>query len=96
METISDSQPILIWLAKKEEEIAIAGYNQIFRNDRSRNSGCIILAVKENIKAFTLEVGQEKEMGQSLWILLDNNRRKIKTGLIYASQENVTSTMSFK
>ena len=96
METISDSQPILIWLAKKEEEIAIAGYNQIFRNDRSRNSGCIILAVKENIKAFTLEVGQEKEMGQSLWLLPDNNRRKIKTGLIYASQENVTSTMSFK
>ena len=47
METISDYQPILIWLAKKEEEITIAGYNQIFRNDRSGNSGGIMLAVKK-------------------------------------------------
>ena len=74
----------------------IAGYNHIFRNDRSGNSGGIMLAVKENIKTVTLEVGQEKEIGQSLCILLDNNRSKIKTGIIYAPQENVTSTMSFK
>ena len=29
-----------------------------------------MLAVKENIKTVTLEVIQEKEVGQSLWILL--------------------------
>ena len=97
METISDYQPILIWLAKKEEEITIAGYNQIFRNDRSGNSGGIMLAVKKKtIKTVTLEVGQEKEIGQSLWILLDNNRSKIKIGVTHAPQEKVTSTMSFK
>ena len=50
METISDYQPILIWLAKKEEEITIGGYNQIFRNDRSGNSGGNMLAVKKNHK----------------------------------------------
>ena len=32
-----------------------------------------MLLVKEDIKTVTLEVTQEKEIGQSLWILLDNN-----------------------
>ena len=95
METISDYQPILICLVEthlqKEEKMRIPGYSHIFRNDRSRNSGGIMLAVKENIKTVTLEVFQLKEIGQSLWILLDNNRNKIRIGVIYAPQENVTS-----
>ena len=34
-----------------------------------------------------------KEIGQSLWILLDN---KIRIGVIYAPQEIVTSNNEFK
>ena len=86
METISDYQPIVICLAEtylqKEKEIRIPGYSQIFRNDRSGNSGGIMLAVKENIRTVMLEVAQEKEIWQSLWILLDNNRSKIRIGVI--------------
>ena len=100
METISDYQPILICLVEthlqKEEEIRIPGYSQIFRNDRSGNSGGIMLAVKENIKTVTLEVTQEKEIGKSLRILLDNNRSKIRIEVIYAPQENVTSNNELK
>ena len=55
-----------------------------------------MLAVKENIKTVTLEVTQEKKIGQSLWILLDNNRSKIRIGVIYAPQENVTSNNELK
>ena len=55
-----------------------------------------MLAVNENIWAVTLEVAQEKEIGQSLWILLDNNRSKIRIGVIYAPQENVTSNNELK
>ena len=72
------------------------GYSQIFRNGRSGNSGDIMLPVKDNIKTVTLEVAQEKEIGQSLWILLDDNRCKIRIGVIYAPQENVTSATSLK
>ena len=75
METISHYQPILICLVEthleKEEEIRIPEYSQIFCNDRSENSGGIMLAVKENIRTVTIEVAQEKEIGKSLWILLD-------------------------
>ena len=99
METISDYQPILICLVEthlqKEEEIRTPGYSQIFRNDISGNNGGIML-VKENIKTVTLEVTQEKQIGQSLWILLDNNRSKIRIGVIYAPQENVTSNNELK
>ena len=100
METISDYQPILIYLVKtrlqKEEEIRMPGYSQIFRNHRSRNSGGIRLAVKKNIRTVTLEVIQEKEIGRSFWILLHNNRSKIRTGVIYAPQENVTANNELK
>ena len=82
MGTISDFQPTLICLVKthlqKEEEIRIPGYNLIFHNDKSANSGWIILALKENMRTVTLEVAQEKETGQSLWILVDNNSSKIR------------------
>ena len=81
---------------QKEEEIEIPGYSQIFRNDRSGNSGDIMLAVKENIRTVMLEVAQEKEIGQSLWILLDNNRSKIGIGVLCIPQENVTSNNELK
>ena len=65
METISDYQAKLIYLVEtqlqKEEEIRIPGYSQIFYNDRSENSGGIMLAVKENIKTVTLEAAQGKQ-----------------------------------
>ena len=62
METISDYQPILICLLErhlqKEENIRIPGYSQMFCNDRSEDSGGIMLSVKENIKTVILEAAQ--------------------------------------
>ena len=55
-----------------------------------------MLVVKRNIRTVTLEVAQEKEIVQSLWILLDNKRSKITTGVIYVPQENVTSNNELK
>ena len=55
-----------------------------------------MLAVKENIKTITVEVAQEKEIGQSLQILLDNNRSNIRIGVIYAPKQNVTSNNELK
>ena len=69
METISDYQSVLICLVEtcllNEEEISVTWYSQILHNNRLENSGGIMLAVKENISAVTLEVAQEKEIVQS-------------------------------
>ena len=46
-----------------------------------------MLAVKENTRTVTLEVAQEKEIRQILWILLDKNRSKIRIGVIYPTRK---------
>ena len=53
------------------------------------------MLVKEKITVI-LEVAQEKEIRQSLWILLDNNRSNIRMRAIYVPQENVTSNNELK
>ena len=35
-------------------------------------------------------------MGQSLWILLANTKKKIRIGVIYAPQQNVTANNELK
>ena len=55
-----------------------------------------MLAVKENIKTVTLEVTQEKKIGQSLWTLLDISRSKIRIRVSYDQRENVTSNNKLK
>ena len=52
--------------------------------------------MKENIRTVTLEIAQEKEIGQSLWMLPDNNRSKNKIGIIYTPQENVAPNNEIK
>ena len=37
-----------------------------------------MLAVKEKLRTVTLEVGQERKTGKSLWMLADNNKSKIR------------------
>ena len=79
------------------EEIRIPGYSLIFCSDRSTNSGGITLAMKENIRSVLLEVVQEKETERSLSVWVENNKvYKIRIGVIYAPQQNVTSNNELK
>ena len=61
---------------QEEEEIAIPGYETIYRNDKTSDSGGIIVAVKDTMKTITMQVKQETEVGQALWILLKSKKRK--------------------
>ena len=56
----------------------------------------ILIGVRENIKNISLELTQENKVGQSLWILLTNTKKKIRIGVIYAPQENVTPNNELK
>ena len=44
----------------------------------------------------SLELTQENKVGQSLWILRTNTKKKNRTGVIYAPQENVTPNNELK
>ena len=54
------------------------GYSLVYCNDRSENSGGILIAVRDNIKNISLELTQENKLGQNLWILLTNTKKKIE------------------
>ena len=65
---IFDYQPMLICLVEtplqKEKEIRIPGYSQIFRNDRSRNSESITLAV-QNIKQLRQKLLRKRKLDKA-------------------------------
>ena len=65
---------------KKEEEIRMSGYSQIFCNHRSANTGDIMSAVKENVRTITLVVAQDEETRQSLWSCIYNRSYICPTG----------------
>ena len=55
-----------------------------------------MIAVKDTLKTITMQVKQKTEVGQTLWILLNNQKKKIKVGVIYAPQEGVTPNKELK
>ena len=79
---INDYQPVLVCIVEthmqKEEEIQMPGYSLVYRNDRSANSGKILIGVTNNIKNISLGLTQENKVVQRLWILLTNRKKKIK------------------
>ena len=91
--TIDDYKPTLICLVEtqlsKEKQIQIPGY-KIFRNDGTNNSRGILIALKEKLKTIVEEVNREEEIGQTLWVLLNNQKTQVRMGVIYGPQENVT------
>ena len=68
-EVIDDYKPNLICLVKthlaKEEQIGIPGY-RIYKNDGTKNSKGILIAVRNNIKNMSVEVSRYDEVGQTL------------------------------
>lgn len=60
----------------EEVKITISGYETIYRNDETSNSEGIITAVKDTMKTITMQLKQETEVGQTLWTLLNNKKKK--------------------
>ena len=68
----------------------------MYRNDDTKNSKGILLAVRNSIKTISIEVSRYDEVGQTLWILLNNQKQKIRIGAIYRLQENMTPNNELK
>ena len=77
---IDDYQPASVCIVEthmqKEEGIQIPGFSFVHHNDRPTISGGILIGVRDNIKNISLELPQENKVGQSLWILLTNTKKK--------------------
>ena len=55
-----------------------------------------MITVKDNIKTVSMQIQNEKSIGQALWVQIDNENIIIKVGVIYAPQENVTPVRELK
>ena len=64
---------------QEEEEMRIPGYETIYWNDKTSNGGGIIIAVKDTVKTITMQVKEETEVQQTLWILLNNQKKENKS-----------------
>ena len=82
-ELVDDCQPNLLCLVEihmqEKQEIKITGYETIYRNDKTSNSGGILIAVKDTLKTITMKVKEKTEIGQTLWILLNNQKKENKS-----------------
>ena len=92
--------PSLICLVEthldEAERVQLEGFNLIFRIDKSSDSGEIMVAVKDKLKNIAIQLGETKEVGQTLWIRLDNGKEKIRIVTVYAPQESRTRLTELK
>ena len=90
-EIIDSLNPVMICLTEthlgEDEQIGIKGY-KVFDNNRNGDGGGILIAIKDEIAAVTVEIKKEKTHHEALWLRINNGRTKIRVGVIYAPQEN--------
>ena len=53
----------------------MSGYSLVYRNDRSANSGGILIGFRDKRKSIRLELTQENKVNQSLGMLVTNTTK---------------------
>ena len=98
-EILTELEPTIICLVEthmsKKELIEITGY-KIYRSDNSTQAGGILVGVLKKVANVTVQIKERSEVGQALWLLVDNTKIKLRIGVIYAPQENVTYAKDLK
>ena len=91
---IAEDDPTIFCITEthllEEEKIDVEGY-EIYRNDRDNLGGGVLIGVKLELNKITTIVEKSSEVGETLWIVIDNQRIKLRIGIVYAPQESRTS-----
>ena len=93
-EAIEKTRPDIIAIVEthlgEDEKIRIKGYDtESFRQDRNSEGGGVMIAVKDGLKNVAIQVSQNKEPEESLWIVV-GTRKQYKLGLIYVPKGDST------
>ena len=99
-EIIEDLKPAVVAVVETHlidsDIVQLEGYETIYRNNKDSNSGGVLIAVKDELKNIVTEVNRQKDIEQSIWILLDNKKVSVRLGVIYAPQETRTEKKDIK
>ena len=58
---------------RQEDEIKIEGY-KIYRNDREKEGGGVLIAIKNELEKMTIETERINNIEETLWIKIDNHK----------------------
>ena len=90
-EIIRTTKPTVIAITEthmyEDYKFQLQGYAEPFRNDRNQDGGGVMLLVKEELKHISVEVKRTSEHLESLWILINNEKVKLRIGVVYFPQE---------
>ena len=75
-----------IWL-DDQYDLKIKDYAVPYINERNKDGGGVLFLVRKELKYVTTEVNRTKEKMESLWIVIDNDRIKLRIGVVYLPQE---------
>lgn len=95
---IEEVKPTIICLVEthlENEPIELEGY-ELYRNDRNNEGGGVLIGVSRQLENITVAVEKKKEIEESLWIVLDNTKIKLRIGVIYTPQESRTVKEQYK
>ena len=84
-EIISELQPTVIAVTETwwddSNELKIEGY-EVYPNGRNEDGGGVMIAVRNEIKHITTELKKTKEKFESLWVVINNTRIKLRIGIL--------------
>ena len=82
--------------ANEDVDDEIDGY-KIYYNNRNKDGGGVLIGVQKRLKNITVVVDKSKEVGESLWVVMDNKTKTaLRIGAIYAPQESRTSNDEYE
>ena len=80
----------------KGEGITIPGHKTFFREVGTNISDRIMIAVKGNIKRISMQMQNGKNIVQTLWMQIQNQKISINIGVMYTPQDNGTPVGDLK
>ena len=76
LDKVDEIKPTLVCLTETHlmdnENFPIDGYKDPFRNDRDNNGGGVLIAVKKELANVCTVVEKSSDVGEMLWLVLDN------------------------
>ena len=60
----------------------------MFLTDLSNRRGGILIGVNNNLKYISIKVNESNGKEEMIWILINNNRVKLRIGVVYMPQES--------
>ena len=93
-EIIEHVNPHIIGLVEThlgKEVIETNGYSYIYNNNK-KGKGGIAIGVKSNMLHLIKELKRSTKEYETMWIIISNNKVKIRIGILYAPQETVNKS----